>query len=208
MDLTSFASYLADRHKKVKYNETSSEFQTIKCWVPQGSILGPLLFIIFINDLPRHLIHCRSDLYADDTTISAVGKNLGDIEKVLNIDAENTYQWCTENGLTINVAKTKRMLIAMPQKLWRINTCLQVYINNVQVPVSTCEKLLGVHIQTNLDWRSHVNNACEVVKRTLKLLRSIKSYLPVHARKMLCSSYMLSHMDYLNNVWGNTTQEN
>ena len=92
--------------------------------IPQGSILGPLLFSIFVNDLPLHFIHCRSDLYADDTTISAVGKYLGDIEKVLNIDAENIYQWCTENGLTINVAKTKCMLIAMPQKLWRINSCL------------------------------------------------------------------------------------
>ena len=87
-----FTSYLADRHQKVKYNETSSEFQTIKCGVPQGFILGPLLFIIFINVLPLHLIHCRSDFYADDTTISAVGKNLGDIEKLLNIDAENIYQ--------------------------------------------------------------------------------------------------------------------
>ena len=153
-----FTSRLADRHQKVKYNETSSEFETIKCGVPQGSILGPLLFIIFINDLPLHLIYCRFDLYADDSTISAVGKHLGNIGKLLNIDAGNIYQWCTENELTINVAKTKFMLIAMPQKLWQINICLKVYINNVQVAVSTCEKLLGVHIQTNLDWSSHVNN--------------------------------------------------
>ena len=100
------------------------------------------------------------------------------------------------------------MLIAMPQKLWRINSCLKVYSNNVQVPVSTCEKLLGVRIQTNLDWSSHVNNVCKVVKRILNLLRRIKCYLPVRARKMFCSSYMPSHMNYLNNVWGNTTQEN
>ena len=95
LTLKSFTSYLADRHQKVKYNETSSEFQTIKRGAPQGSILGPLLFILVINDLHLHLIHCRSDLYADDTTISAVGTNLRDIEKVLNIDAENIYQWCT-----------------------------------------------------------------------------------------------------------------
>ena len=100
------------------------------------------------------------------------------------------------------------MLIAMLWKLWQINTCVKVYINNVQVPVSTCENLLGVHIQTNLDWRSHVNNVCKVVKCNLNLLRRIKCYLSVHGRKMFCSSYMLSHMDYLNNVWGNTTQEN
>ena len=100
------------------------------------------------------------------------------------------------------------MLIAMPQKLWRINTCLKVYINNVQVPVSTCEKLLGAHIQANLDWSLHVNNVCKVVKCNLNLLRRIKCYLSVHARKMFCSSYMFSYMDYLINVWGNTTQEN
>ena len=74
--------------------------------------------------------------------------------------------------------------------------------------MSTCKKLLGVHIQANLDRSSHVNNVCKVVKRNLNLLRRIKCYLPVHARKMFCSSYMLSHVDYLNNVWGNTTQEN
>ena len=97
-------SYLADRHQEVKNNKTSSEFPTIKSGVPQGSILGPLLFIILSVIYPGlHLIHCRSDLYADDTTISTIGKNLGDIEKLLNIDAGNIYQWCTEDGLTINV---------------------------------------------------------------------------------------------------------
>ena len=74
--------------------------------------------------------------------------------------------------------------------------------------MSARDKLLGVHIQTNLDWSSHVNNVCKVVKRNLNLLRRMKCYLPVHARKMFCSSYMLSHMDYLNNVWGNLIQEN
>lgn len=170
--------------------------------------MGPLMFLLFINDLPLHLSHCKSDLYADDTTIFIEGKNLKEIENMLNIDAANIYRWCMENGLTINMNKTKCMLISTSQKLRTLNSSLEVYINDIHIPVTLCEKLLGVHIENNLDWSSHVDHVSKMVKSNLNLLRRIKQHLSLNARKMFCNSHILSHFDYLCTVWGNTTQEN
>ena len=208
MSIEWFTSYLSDRQQQVKFNEASSSFQNIKLGVPQGSILGPLMFLLFINDLPLHLSHCKSDIYADDTTIYVEGKNLKDIEDLLNIDAASLYRWCIENSLTINVKKTKCMLIATSQRMRTIKSSLQVYINNARVPVSSCEKLLGVHIQDTMDWSSHVDYVSKLVKSNLYLLKRIRPYLSLHARKMFCNSYVYSHLDYLCTVWGNTTKEN
>jgi hypothetical protein len=203
-----FTSYLSNRNQKVNFMNVCSSLKATEKGVPQGSILGPLLFIIFINDLPLHLSHCDSDLYADDTTIFTEGNNLKDIEILLNKDAENVYKWCTENNLSINAKKTTCMLIATPQKVRTIKESLKVYINNVQIPVSSCEKVLGVHISNSLNWDKHVTNVKNSMKGKLYILRRIRSYLSVHARKIFCNSYMFPYLNYCSTIWGNTTKGN
>ena len=100
--------------------------------------------------------------------------------------------------LMMNVSKTK----------WMLKTSLKVYINNVKVPNSVCEKLLGVLIQNNFDWTSHVKKVTSTVKSNLYLLKRIRPFLTQNARKIFCNSYVHPHLDYLCTVWGNTTQEN
>jgi len=113
-----FTSYLTDRVQKVSLNGQLSESKNINCGVPQGSILGPLLFILFINDLPLKIGTSVSstDLYADDTTLSEMGKTKTVLENNLQ-DALNRLQvWCKENSMIINTEKTKALLVTMQQK--------------------------------------------------------------------------------------------
>ena len=117
-----FSSYLLGRKHKVFVNNTLSESENILCGVPQGSILGPLLFLLFINDLPLDINNVLTDLYADDTTLYYIGKSQACIEEQLQTAMLKLSQWCKENGMLINTTKTKVMLITTPQK--------PVYLNN------------------------------------------------------------------------------
>ena len=100
-----FKSYLSDRVQRTVVNGVESSPQIIKCGVPQGSNLGPLLFMIFINDLPNCLNHCSVSLYADDTCIYYSDKTLNDIECKLNGDLQNISEWLTINRLALNTQK-------------------------------------------------------------------------------------------------------
>ena len=104
-------SYLTNRGQKCQLNGFVSSEQPIKCGVPQGSILGPLLFLLYINDLPECLDNTRPRLIADDTNLTASGESMNDIEIAVNSDLENLRNWLMANKLRLNVAKTEFMLI-------------------------------------------------------------------------------------------------
>ena len=106
-----FSSYLLGRKQKVFVNNSSSESENIICGVPQGSILGPLLFLIFINDLPLYIDNVLTDLYADDTTFYFIDTSQACIEQQLQTALFKLSEWCKENGMLINTTKTKVMLI-------------------------------------------------------------------------------------------------
>ena len=99
------------------------------------------------------------------------------------------------------------MLAATPQKSRTVLSPLQVSMNNILNPVSSCQKVLGIHIQNDLDWSVHKNKIISKVKSNLFLLKRIKPYLSSKAKRMYCNSYILRHLDYVSSVWGNTKQE-
>ena len=111
-----FSSYLLGRKQQVLVNNTLSEAENVTCGVPQGSFLGPLLFLIFINDLPLNTDSVLTDLYADDTTLYYTDKSQACIEQQLQTALHKLSEWCKENGRLINTAKTKVMIITTPQK--------------------------------------------------------------------------------------------
>ena len=112
-----FRNYLRDRKQKIKVNGRLSEHRMVKCGVPQGSILGPLLFIIYINDLGKYLNECCINLYADDTALYT-GAN-SHIELLLNLRLELSIvsEWLKANRLTLNTKKTKFVIFGSRQKL-------------------------------------------------------------------------------------------
>ena len=115
-----FQSYLTDRKQAVKINSNSSDELTTEFGVPQGSILGPLLFLIYINDLPLENSTGNKALFADDATISVCNKNIDIVKHNLDLEAERTYNWCEDNGMVISIEKTKAMLITSRYKNTRL----------------------------------------------------------------------------------------
>ena len=204
-----FSSYLLKRKQKVFVNNTLSDSEDIICGVPQGSILGPLLFLIFINDLPLNIDNVLTDLYADDTTLYCTGKLQTFIEKQLQAALHELSTWCKQNGMLINTAKTKVMLLTTPQKRIHLNKdMLLLTLNNEKLTVVSSDKILGIHVDNNLTWTDHTNAVAKKIASNLWLLSRIKEYLSIDQRVQFYKAYIQPHIDYCNSVWGGTSQRN
>ena len=111
--LNSFKSYLTNRKQMCKVNQTTSKCQTISCGVPQGSNLGPILFLLYVNDLPNCLKSTSVSMFADDTNLRASGDTITELYNKLNNDLENIHQWLLANKLTLNTSKTEYMMVGL-----------------------------------------------------------------------------------------------
>ena len=146
-----FRSYLTDRTQVVSVSDVLSSPLNLEVGVPQGSILGPLLFSIYMNDLPLLLKNTEVDIYADDTTIWSSGTNCTDIQNTLNISLDKANSWFKLNGMLPNTKKTKHLLIGSVQKLIHSSKAtMEIYIDNIKLEEAAGEKLLGVVIDSNL----------------------------------------------------------
>ena len=119
--LTWFSSYLGNRTQKTIANNMVSSLRNITCGVPQGSILGSLLFLIYINDLAKVIRNCKIFLYADDTVLVATGSVIHNVYKTMQTDLDKISEWCVSNKLTVNVKKTKAMLLGTRSIMKRTN---------------------------------------------------------------------------------------
>ena len=196
-----FKSYLSERTQQVHINNQFSDKKIINFGVPQGSILGPILFVLFINDLPLHIKNCHTDLYADDTTMHTSGKTIADMQLKVQDDLQCVEKWCHENSMFINSDKTKCMVIGTRQRL-RLNQADPVLtIENNILQKSSIEKLLGVRIDYNLSWTGHINYACSSLSSRLYLLFKIKKFLNIDLRKLFYNGYILPLIDYCCIIW-------
>ena len=114
--LTWFKSYLTNGKQMCKVNQTTSKYQTISCGVPQGSNLGPILFLLSVNDLPNCLKSTSASMFADDTNLTASGDAISELHNKLNNDLENIHQWLLANKLILNTSKTEYMTVGSRQK--------------------------------------------------------------------------------------------
>ena len=207
--LSWFASYLSSRKQKVSLNNITSDDEIITDGVPQGSILGPLLFLMFINDLPLYTDSANTDFYADDTTLYVCGKSLEIIERNLQIALDCLAKWCKCNGMLINTTKTKVILITTHQKRTSlINGQLSLNLNDDRLNMITNDKVLGIVLDNNLTWSQHINKVCKKITSNLWLLARIKDYLNIPHRVQFYKTYIQPHIDYCNTVWGGTSQVN
>ena len=152
-ELEWFTNYLFQRSQRVQINEKVSDSCPVYCGVPQGSILGPTLFLIFFNDFSEILMHCDVIQFADDTVILVSAKDVQSIESMLNIDLKNMSKFFTENELIINLeaVKTECMLLGTSRKLSTVCNQLQLFYNFTPIHVTKSYKYLGTIVNPNLN---------------------------------------------------------
>ena len=204
-------SYLKSRTQVVSVNGTKSNVGEISSGVPQGSILGPLLFLIFINDLPLVLSKngLAIDLYADDTTIYDIQSDLETLRSNLQESLLILQRWCRENGMLLNTEKTKVMLITTRQKRITMDvSLLSLSYNEIDLQLTTGDKILGVYIGENFQWDNHFKYVCKKVSSYIWLLSKIKSYLTLEHRLIFYNAYILPQFNYCNMIWGNSSNYN
>ena len=199
-------SYLLGRTQKVRIGKFTSEKCNILAGVPQGSVLGPLLFILFINGLPLHIKHSNIDIFADDATLHNSSKDIHNINNDLQMDVNNVLQWCKQNNMVLNENKTKGVLIGTSQRLSRCQSDLEIVINNHKIECSEYEKLLGIQIDKCLSFVKHSDYVCKKLTSKISLLCKINQYLPLETRKLYYNAYILPVVDYCLTVWGSASK--
>ena len=195
-------SYLSNRSQKCQINGSLSSEKMIRCGVPQGSILGPLFFLLYINDLPQCLSKTKPRLFADDTNLTASGDSITRLEAAVNSDLENLRKWLIANKLSLNVAKTEFMLIGSKQMIKSIsNWQPNVEIENKQIKqVHEC-KTLGVTVDQHLSWKSNTENICKKITSGISALRRLKDFVDRQTLLSVYNAIVRPYFDYCCEVW-------
>ena len=171
LELTWFTSYLTSRKQFCKVNGICSKTEDIRCGVPQGSCLGPLLFLIYTNDLPFSLNKGRVTMHADNTIISYSSSSLADINQTLNSELNELKQWLQGNKLSLNVLKTQALIVGSQPKIKKISDKIvdhpQFFIGDSQVENVDRTKYLRVMIDRSLNWDEHINSLRTKVSRAI-----------------------------------------
>ena len=196
-----FESYLSNRKQRTSCGNELSDALPVTVGVHQGSILGPLLFVVYINNLPDAVINSEVTLYADDTVLYYFSKEPRLLEDKLNEDLLRVANWLRENKLTLNLDKTKSMIIGSNRKLGNVSS-LSLSIFDTDINTVSSFKYLGVMLSTNFTWTDHIEYISSKINKNLGLLRRIKHLLPHQARLLFYNSLVLPIFDYVDLVWG------
>ena len=174
--LKQFKSYLSGRSQSVNIEGNISKVLPLNVCVPQGLILGPLLFIIYTSDLPSCIPqNCNLFMYADDSTLTCSSSSVNKIERNMNTALDIIHNWCVRNKLALNANKTECLLIGLRQKI--SNTDLNVYIADNLIVKAKCCKCLGVIIGETFRWGPHVEYVRKTVSSKLGMLTRIRDYV-------------------------------
>ena len=194
-----FYSYLKERQQCVSIKGKSSMFLEILAGVPQGSILGPVLFNIFINDFIDIFKNTDPHNFADDNTLSAYASNLDSLIKKLEIDSDKAINWFTRNHMIANPDKFKAIII---QKDRRDTSGIKLNINNAEILSEKEVTLLGIDIDNKLSFDSYLSKICKKASNILNALkRQSKFIVGTKCRTLMANTYILSYFNYCPLVW-------
>ena len=203
---TWFKSYLSNRTQYVSINGFESKSKNISTGVPQGSVLGPLLFLIYINDLNVAISYSTVHHFADDTNLLITGKSLNSIKKRANIDLKLLCNWLKANKISLNSSKTEAILFRHPKK--DINYDLKLKINGKRIYFTNSVKYLGIHLDQHLNWKYHIHELSTKLSRATGMLSKIRHYVPYNTLIDIYYAIFSSHMTYGCLIWGQTGNAN
>ena len=196
-----FENYLSSRKQYVSFNSAKSTAATITCGVPQGSILGPLLFLIYINDMSHVAKNSFMLLFADDSNLFFTGKDMNDLVCKVNAELQSIMTWLQVNRLSLNIKKT-HYIVFCGKKNFDGN--LDIKINNTMIDRVFSTKFLGVQIDQHLNWKCHIDYIAKKLSKCVGILSRARCYLPKECLINLYYTFAYPYFTYCIHVWGNT----
>ena len=205
-----FENYLSDRSQFVEFDNFKSSLRDIKCGVPQGSILGPLLYLIYVNDIGKS---SNFDIlsFADDTTLYMSHRDLNTLYINANTAINELYDWFCANKLALNANKTKYIVIN-PKRSGCNFTDLKIKIAGVsleRIGVSCKDyatKFLGIYIDESLTWKKHLSHVNSKISRAIFSINQVKHFLPYDSLRTLYFALIHPHLSYGILAWGNSSK--
>jgi hypothetical protein len=202
-----FKSYLTERKQYMVYGENISPIETLTCGIPQGSILGPILFLLYVNDM-HNATHMKLVSFADDTTISTSSSNISNLYATANEELIKLCDWLCSNKLSINISKTKYILFR-PTTIFPDIQNRNVLLNGEKIDrighnqKYKSFKFLGIYIDETLTWKYHINKVISKIAWSNYIINKVKNILPSSCLKTLYSSIIHSHINCGLLAWGN-----
>ena len=196
-----FKSYLFNRKQFVRLGSWDSELKTINIGVPQGSILGPILFIIYVNDLPHVSQSLKPTIFADDTTLSMSHHNYNDLILEVNRELDLLNEWTLANRLSINCAKTELFLVSNRK---HSDNNIPIILNNQILKFTDLCTFLGVILDNRLTFSNHIKFITNKLAKSTGVFYCIKDFLDTQARLKFYYGFVYPYIAYNIIVWGST----
>ena len=201
IELQWFKSYFSNRQQYVVYKNVSSDKQPIEYGTPQGSILGPLLFLIYINDITFATNFVKFVIFADDTNIFYSSNDIRSVYLTMNAELRLIHRWLLCNKLTLNIGKTKYMIFHRQRK--RLQPCrAKIRIGTNEIERVYEIKFLGMMLDEHLLYKSHVNLVLRRVSRFAGIFYRIRDFVNAKCLKLLYNALVLPNLMYCNSIWG------
>ena len=203
-----FKSYPANRLQRCNVNNYLSYTSTLHCGVPQGSIIGPLLFLIYINELPSCLSLGSPRMYVDDTNVTFAESDMLGLETQINTELKNIHLWLKANKLSLIVGKTDFMVISACQKLQSLNDkTINVNVEGFKINQTDHSKTLGLNIDDDLSWKEHIHAISKKVASSIGAPKRVRPFISMHTAIKIYKGLIEPHFKYLSAVWDGLSQQ-
>ena len=191
-------SFVRNRKYFVNVNGQNSEVLVVNNGIAQGSTLGPMFFLLFINDMKASSLLLKFIQFADDTTLIFSCANFDQMQNILESEIKKVIEWLKVNKLILNVEKTQVMLFSFKKN----NPKLSLKIGDTEIEEKSETNFLGVQLDNKLTWKAHIAHICKKVSKSIAVLRLVRSIFPKNILKIIYMSLFYSYVSYCNLIWG------